>query len=151
MRARDAIRKPPVTIRPDATIAEAAALLDRAAVGALVVVDHDDPVGIVTDRDLALRAVGRRIPADSRVDAVMSIGLITLSADSDVREAIAVFERHAIRRLPLLEAGRMVGMLTIDDLVIDWVNDLATMVRPVVGQVVFGAPEPSIPVPAPMD
>jgi CBS domain-containing protein len=129
MRARDAIRKLPVTIRPEATIAEAARLMDQAVVGALVVVDHERPVGIVTDRDLAIRAVGRRIPADSRVDSVMSSEPITLPADADVREAIAVFERHAVRRLPLVEDGRMVGMLTVDDLVIDSVTDLANMVR----------------------
>lgn len=151
MRARDAVRKSPITVRPDSTIAEAAELMDRAVVGALVVVERDRPIGIVTDRDVTVRGVAHRIPADSRVDAVMSTDLVTLPANASLREAIAVFERHAIRRLPLVEDGRMVGMLTVDDLVIDWVNDLATMVRPVFGQVIFGAPEPAVPVLVPAD
>jgi hypothetical protein len=69
--------------------------------------------------------------------------LITLPADADLRKAVNVFYSHAIRRLPLVEDGRMVGMLTVDDLVIDFVNDLDSLVRPVFGQVVFGTPDSS--------
>lgn len=67
--------------------------------------------------------------------------LVTLPADADFREAIKVFYRHPWRRLPLVEDGRMVGMLTVDDLVIDLVNDLDSLVRPVFGQLVFGGPD----------
>lgn len=54
---------------------------------------------------------------------------------------MALFQRHAVRRLPLLEDGRMVGMITIDDVAIDLVSELDSLFRPVVGQVIFGAPE----------
>ena len=70
MQARAATRKAPVTVAPDSTIAEVAALMDRAVVGGVVVVDGDRPVGIVTDRDLAVRALARRVPPDARVDSV---------------------------------------------------------------------------------
>lgn len=139
MLAREACRKPPATIPSGSSIAEAARLMDRRAVGALVVVeDGDRPLGIVTDRDLVVRALGRRLPADAAVDRVMSNDLVTLAADADLRKAITVFYRHPIRRLPLVDGGRMVGMLTVDDLVIDLVNDLGSLVRPVFGQVIFG-------------
>lgn len=143
MRALDAIRKAPATIAVDASIADAARLMDSQVVGAVVVMDDGRPVGIVTDRDLVLRALARGVPADARVDAVMSPGLIALSADDDLREVFSIFRSHAIRRLPVVENGRIVGVLTADDLLIDLVADLADVVRPITGQVVFGHSEPS--------
>lgn len=141
MQARDASRRPPVTIDSGSGIAEAARLMDRRQVGALVVVEGDSPVGIVTDRDLAVRGLGRQLPGETPVDRIMSRDLVTLPADANLRQAVNLFYRHPIRRLPLMEDGRMVGMLTVDDLVIDYVNDLDSLVRPVFGQVVFGAPD----------
>lgn len=140
MQARDATRKPPATIQSGVSIADAARLMDRQAVGALVVVDGVRPIGIVTDRDLAIRGLGRQLPGDTPVDRVMSADLVTMPADADLRDAMKVFYRHPIRRLPLVEDGRMVGMLTVDDLVLDLVNDLDSLVRPVFGQVIFGGP-----------
>jgi CBS domain-containing protein len=145
MKAREAIRKNPVTIRVGETVTAAAERMDAEAVGALVVVDDERPVGIVTDRDLVVRGVARRLPPDSRVDFVMSTDLITMDADADLRDAVRLFSEHAIRRLPLLEGERMVGMLSMDDLLIDLVSDLADLVRPLMGQVLFGHPEAKAP------
>ena len=148
MRAIDAIRKPPVTIAAQASLAEAARSMDAHVVGALVVVDGDRPVGMVTDRDITVRAVARDIPADARVDAVMSNDVVVLDADADLREALAIFHWHAIRRLPLVHDGRVVGMLTTDDLLVDLVTNLGDLLRPITGQVVFGYREQSdLPVP----
>jgi len=141
MQAKQAIRKAMVTVPAGASIGDAADLMDRAVVGALVVVDGDRPVGIVTDRDLVVRAMVRRLPMNARIDSVMTAEVVTLPADADLHDALKVFSSHAIRRLPLTEGGRVVGMLTVDDLAIDLVNDLGTLFRPVVGQVIFGAPE----------
>jgi signal-transduction protein with cAMP-binding, CBS, and nucleotidyltransferase domain len=143
MRAVDAVRKPPVTIAPDASIAEAACLMDSQVVGAVVVMDGVRPVGVVTDRDITIRAVARDVPADARVDAIMTPGVVALDAGEDLRHALPIFRSHAIRRLPLVRDGRIVGMLTTDDLLIDLVADLGDLVRPITGQVVFGYPEPS--------
>jgi signal-transduction protein with cAMP-binding, CBS, and nucleotidyltransferase domain len=143
MRAVDAVRKPPVTIAPDASIAEAACLMDSQVVGAVVVMDGVRPVGVVTDRDITIRAVARDVPADARVDAIMTPGVVALDAGEDLRHALPIFRSHAIRRLPLVRDGRIVGMLTTDDLLIDLVADLSDLVRPITGQVVFGYPEPS--------
>jgi len=144
MQAIEAVRRPPATIKSGSSIADAARLMDRASVGALVVIDDDRPIGIVTDRDLAVRGLGRLLPGDAIVDRVMSRNLITLPADADLRDAIKAFYRHPVRRLPLVHDGRMVGMITVDDLVIDLVNDLDSLVRPVFGQVIFGGPDPEI-------
>ena len=123
MHAIEAARKSPATIDCDHTITEAANAMDRLAVGALVVVESDGrPVGIVTDRDLVIRAVARRFSPDARVDSVMSTDLITLAPDADLRDALKVFEDHAIRRLPLVadvdevrggQQCRMTGRLSL--------------------------------------
>lgn len=145
MRAIDAARKPPVTASCDSTVAQVAQLMDDQVVGAVVVTDRARPVGIVTDRDLAIRAVARGIPGDGRVDSVMSTDLVTLEASADARDAVAIFGSHPFRRLPLVEGDRMVGMLTVDDLVMNEANDLGTLLRAVTGQVIFGHPEPAVP------
>jgi predicted transcriptional regulator len=117
--------------------------MDNKVVGALVVMDAARPVGVVTDRDITTRAVARDVPADARVDAIMSPGVIAMNADEDLRHALPIFRSHAIRRLPLVRDGHIVGMLTTDDLLIDLVADLGDLVRPITGQVVFGYPQHS--------
>jgi CBS domain-containing protein len=146
MLVEDIVTKLPVTIEADATITTAAHLMDEMVVGAVVVVDHGHLVGIVTDRDLALRAVARRLPPDARVDGVMSTELVTIGPEEDVGAALEIFRARPIRRLPVVDEGRMVGMLTVDDLMIHLINDLSDLVAPVTGQVVFGHPEPEMPV-----
>jgi signal-transduction protein with cAMP-binding, CBS, and nucleotidyltransferase domain len=146
MYAIDAARKPPATIAADRTITQAAQEMDRLAVGALVVVEPSGrPAGIVTDRDLVVRAVARRADPDARVDSVMSTDLVALAPDADLREAFGIFERHALRRLPLVADDVVVGMLTMDDLVVDVTADLARLTRPITAQVLFGHQEPSTP------
>ncbi len=146
MHAIDAARKAPASIAGERPITEAAAMMDLLAVGALVVVEPDGrPVGIVTDRDLVVRAMANRLSPHARVDMVMSTELVTLAPDADLRDAFQVFDEHAIRRLPLVADDRLVGMLTVDDLVVDVTADLVRLVRPVTGQVLFGHPEPSPP------
>jgi signal-transduction protein with cAMP-binding, CBS, and nucleotidyltransferase domain len=146
MHAIDAARKPPATIAADRTITQAAQEMDHLAVGALVVVEPNGrPFGIVTDRDLVVRAVARRADPEARVDSVMTTDLVALAPDADLREAFGIFERHALRRLPLVADDVVVGMLTMDDLVVDVTADLGRLTRPITAQVLFGHQEPSTP------
>jgi CBS domain-containing protein len=146
MHAVEATRKSPATIPADRTITDAAEEMDRLAVGALVVVDAGDrPVGIVTDRDLVVRGIARRADPQARVDSVMTTDLMVLPADADLRDALPIFERHAVRRLPLVDGDRLVGMVTMDDLVVDLSADLARLTRPITAQVLFGHREPTSP------
>lgn len=149
MQAIDAVRKPLAVVSAAATLQEAAEQMDEKAVGALLVVVEDGtPVGIVTDRDIVVRAVAHAIPPDARVDAVMSRELVTMEATADLRSAFGIFREHAIRRLPLSDDGDIVGILTVDDLFVDLVADLADLVRPVTGQVIFGHREVNRPLAA---
>lgn len=145
MRIREAVRKPAATIEVDHDIQEAASLMNADGVGALVVTDGGRPVGIVTDRDIVVRAVARGIPADGRIDSVMSLPLVTVDAESDLRDAVRLFQSHPFRRLPIVEAGAVIGMLAVDDLLVHLASDLGHLVRPVAGQVLFGYPEPIVP------
>ncbi len=124
---------------------DAAQLMDQGAVGALVVTDHGRAVGIVTDRDLVVRAIARRATADARVDSVMTTDLVALPADADLRDALGLFRSHAVRRLPVVDGGHVVGMVSVDDLLVDIAGGLADLVRPVAGQVLFGHAEAKVP------
>jgi CBS domain-containing protein len=133
----DTVRRWGVAVAPTETIRGTARLMEQAGVGAVAVVDGDELVGIVTDRDLVRRAVAREYPPDGRIDSVMSSPVVTIDADADLHEAYAVFRTHAVRRLAVTNAGRFVGTVTIDDLLIDLAADLSDLARPVTAEVLF--------------
>ena len=148
MRTIDGLRRSGVGIAPDATITKAAQIMETAAVGSLAVVDGEELVGIVTDRDLVRRAMAQRLEPDARVDAVMSMPVVTIDAEADRHGAFTLFRTHAVRRVAVVRDGRFVGMISIDDLLIDLAADLADLARPVTAEVLFGhhdAPAPAVP------
>jgi CBS domain-containing protein len=146
MRVRDGLRRSAVAVEVDATVAKAAAVMEAAGVGALAVLDSEQLVGVVTDRDLVRRVLARGGPADARVDSVMSSPVATIDADSDLHGAFGLFRTHGIRRLAVVSGQRFVGMVTVDDLLIDVAGDLADLARPITGEMLF--PERDAPVPA---
>jgi CBS domain-containing protein len=98
-------------------VREAARLLAREDVGSLPILEGDRVVGIVTDRDIVLRAVaeGRDIE-NVTVGEIASQELVTVGADDELDEALRRMARHQVRRLPVLEGGRLVGMLAQRDI-----------------------------------
>jgi CBS domain-containing protein len=145
MRTIDAVRRSAVGIGPERTVREAARIMEQAGVGALAVIDAGQLVGIVTDRDLVRRGMACDLPADARVDSVMSTPVVTIDADADLHDAFALFRVHAVRRLALVRAGEFVGMVTIDDLLIDLAADLSDLARPVTAEVIFGHHDSPLP------
>lgn len=119
--------------------------MEQAGVGALAVVDGTSLVGIVTDRDLVRRAMARGLAPEARVDGVMSAPVLTIEADADLHDAFALFRSNAVRRLAVVRGGEFVGMITIDDLLVDLAADLADLARPVTAEVLF--PHHDSPVP----
>jgi CBS domain-containing protein len=146
MRTIHSVRRSAVGIAPDATVRSAARLMEQAGVGALAVVDHDQLLGIVTDRDLVRRALAPGLPEDARIDGVMSTPVVTIDADADVQEAFSILRGHDVRRLPVVRDGRFVGMVTVDDLLVELAADLDALVGPVRAEV--AAPQHDSPVPA---
>jgi CBS domain-containing protein len=148
MNLRELIAKPPVTLAVDGTVEAAANLMDQHAVGAVIVLDGDRPVGIVTDRDLVVRGMARRIPPDARIDSLMSTGIVAIDATADLQHAVAVFNSHPFRRLPVVDGSQIVGMITVDDLVVACSRTLADLTTGITAQLLFGHAEAKPPVPA---
>jgi CBS domain-containing protein len=141
MRVRDVMVKSPVTLPIDATIEQAAVAMDRGSVGAVVVVDGDRPVGVLTDRDIVVRAVARRLPPDARVDGVMSAGVVCIDADAELHRITSVLGTHPIRRVAVVDRDHVIGMVTVDDLVVRLAGDLYEITKGVTAQLVYGHPE----------
>jgi CBS domain-containing protein len=145
MRTIEGIRRSGVAIGPEQTMRDAAEIMERSGVGALAVVDGDHLVGIVTDRDLVRRGLARRLDPQVRVDSLMSSPVVTIDADADLHAAYAIFRRNAVRRLAVTERGRFVGMVAIDDLLINLSADLADLVRPVTAETIIGHRDSPVP------
>jgi CBS domain-containing protein len=146
VRTIEAIRRSGIGIEPERTIHDAAAVMEQTGVGALAVLDGERLVGIVTDRDLVRRGLAQGLPTDARVDGIMSTPVVTIDADTDLHSAFALFRTHAIRRLAVVRGGQFVGMITIDDLLVDVSADLADLSRPVEGEILFAQRDSPLPV-----
>lgn len=105
------------TVRPDASLRETVSLMNERRVGSVVVVEEDRPVGILTDRDV-LQTIGkRRLDIKStKVRDLMSEPLVEISPDLSVDEALATMRSRNVTKLPVTSEGRLVGILTSDDI-----------------------------------
>lgn len=116
MRVDELASHPTVTCRPDATLSEVAALMRDRDVGCVVVVDDGRPVGICTDRDLAVRALPDAWPHQTPIRCLMTTAVVTLPADCDVLRAAEVMGARGYRRIPVVAPdGRLLGVLSLDD------------------------------------
>ena len=116
-RVRDAMTADPRSVGLDTGVVEAARILRDEDVGSLPVVRDGRVIGMVTDRDLAVRVVAEgRDPGSARVADVVSGGPVTVRAEQDLDEALRLMARHQVRRLPVVEDGdRLVGILAQAD------------------------------------
>lgn len=118
MQVRDLMNPSVVSITPGESAALAARLLSRHNVGALPVCGADGTLrGIVTDRDIVLRCVAaEERPEATRVQDIMTRACAVVSPEDDAREATRLMAARQVRRLPVVEDGRLVGMLSLGDL-----------------------------------
>ncbi|HWH33739.1 MAG TPA: CBS domain-containing protein [Acidimicrobiales bacterium] len=117
---RDLMTADPVTLPADATVLEAARRMRDADIGDIVVLDGDRMSGLVTDRDLVVRALAEgRDPSQTSIGEVSSRDLATLDPDASVEEAIRIVRQRAVRRIPVAEDGRPVGVVSIGDLAVE--------------------------------
>ncbi len=145
MRTIDAIRRSGIGIEADRTIHDAAQIMEQAGVGALAVLDGDELVGMVTDRDLVRRAIVKRLALDARIDGVMTSPVVTIDASADLHDAFGIFRTNAVRRLAVTDNGSFVGVISIDDLLIDLAADLADLARPVTAEAFFAHRDSPVP------
>lgn len=131
-----ALREPVVTTG-DATMADTAALMASSGVGSVIVVEGRTPVGIVTDRDIVTRGVARSYPADGRIDGLMSMGVIAVDVDHELDDLVHVFRDHAIRRVPIVDHDRVIGIVSLDDIMVLVADELAAVSKVLAGQIMF--------------
>jgi signal-transduction protein with cAMP-binding, CBS, and nucleotidyltransferase domain len=100
------------------------------AVGCVLVAGPDGVRGVLTDRDLALRVLAAGLAPDTPVSELMSAPVTTVDAADDLGTAYRVFRRKGVRRLPVLDGGRLVGLLSVDDLFLDVLQRLEDLLGP---------------------
>jgi len=121
MKIREIMTPDAQCVQPDETLVDAAGLMRQLDVGVLPVCDGDEVVGMITDRDIAVRAVAdARHPATTMVREIMTPGTINVFDDQDVAEAVRTMEDNQIRRAPVLNRdNRLVGIVSLGDIAVD--------------------------------
>lgn len=121
MSVSDYCRSEPKTCRAEVSLHEAARKMDEQGVGALVVVDErGHPLGMVTDRDVVMASLRKRLdPERTRVSAVMDGDLVSVTAKAPLAVAIRMMRHNGVRRLPVVDpkSGELRGLITSDDVV----------------------------------
>jgi CBS domain-containing protein len=106
-----------VTIEPEATVLQAARLMNTHRIGSVVVVESGSPIGIFTERDVLTRVVaGERNPKTTRVRDVMTERILTCSPDTTLDAVRHTIRTERVRHLPVVEDGKLCGMVSIGDL-----------------------------------
>lgn len=120
MKLRDVMTNPVIRINPDESVAVAARTLDHYNIGALPVCGSDGRVcGLVTDRDIVTRCLAAgRSPSTTTVRDVMTSRVIVARPDMDTTIAAGLMGREQIRRLPVMENGKLCGMVSLGDLAV---------------------------------
>jgi CBS domain-containing protein len=108
-----------ITSPPEADAVSVAGLMRDHRVGSVVIVDQgDSPVAMVTDRDLAVRAFAESANAGASIGDFASRPLVCGEPAMELEEAAALMVQHRVRRLPVVDAGRLVGIVTLDDIAV---------------------------------
>lgn len=134
MIARDIMKARVTTVSPSDSISEAALLMKNKDIGALVIVDSEEnPIGIITDRDIVVSVVAdRENPEEILVGDVMNKKpgnkkLIVVGEDTDVFDILRILSKNSIRRVPVTRKGRLVGIVSVDDIVVVVSTELANL------------------------
>jgi CBS domain-containing protein len=131
---RDVMSKDVKVVRPDTTVKEVVATMNKFNIGSIVVVQSDRPVGIITERDILQRIVEPCLaPETLRAREVMTSPVITINKTASIDEAAKIMARKRIKKLLVMDNEQLVGMLTFTDIVTQVPNMLGILeelVRP---------------------
>jgi CBS domain-containing protein len=117
---REVMTPNPVKVPKSGSVAEAARIMLGADIGDVLVTDGDRMVGVLTDRDIVVRAVALDLdPDETTVGAICSAEVTSISPNAPVDEAVRLMRREAIRRLPVVSDGRLVGLVSLGDLALE--------------------------------
>jgi CBS domain-containing protein len=121
----DLMTRDPVTFPPDAGIQAAAARMRDEDTGNVVVVEGETVRGIVTDRDIVVRAIADGRGPDTPLADVLSGEVVTVAPQDRIEAVVDLMRERAVRRIPVVEDGRLVGIVSIGDLAIERDSDSA--------------------------
>lgn len=102
---------------------EVAVKMKEENVGAIPIIDEGKLLGMITDRDIVLRCIAEKHPASSKVEDIMSSHLITISPDADSQDALDLMAKNQIRRLPVVEGKKLIGIVSLGDFAIRELTD----------------------------
>jgi CBS domain-containing protein len=120
-KVRDVMTARPRCVAPDTPLSEAAQLMESEDVGSLPVLDGEQLAGMVTDRDIVIRAVAKgKDPRGMPVREVSTRDVVAVSSEEDLSEALRLMASHQVRRLPVVDDGnRLVGVLSQADVALE--------------------------------
>lgn len=117
MKVKDIMTKNVAYINPDASVTEAAQLMQKHNVGSIPVMDSSGIVGVVTDRDIVVRNIAHgKSPQDTVVRDIMTSQVATVTPDTDVDEISELMSRHQVRRMPVVKNNTLVGIVALGDM-----------------------------------
>ena len=123
MNIRDVMTPNPQTVSLGDSIQNAARIMRDYDTGAVPVVDKGRPVGMVTDRDIVIRAVAEGGKLDRPVRDIVTTSIVWASPEMSTREAAELMSEHQVRRLPVIEHDRLVGIVSLGDLAVKEAKD----------------------------
>jgi CBS domain-containing protein len=126
MKIRDVMTPNPKTVSPDDTVQAAARIMQKEDTGAVPVVSNGRVLAVVTDRDIVVRVVAEGAPLSSPVRSIASQDVICATPEMTTREASDLMSEHQIRRLPVVENDRLVGIVSIGDIAVKEGKDSRT-------------------------
>jgi len=115
---KDVMSSPTLSLESTATASDAAKIMETNNLEAVVVVENDKLIGIVTDRDYTIKLGSHAYPIDTPIGRLMSYPLISIDQDADISVALNLMEENKIKRLPVISDDKVLGMVTMSDLII---------------------------------
>jgi len=118
MQVKDAMNPKVVVATKEISIKEAARIMAKFKIGSLVILENDKIVGIITESDIIRKIVATGLdPTLTKVEETMSKDVVTVDAEKDLGDACQMMVDHKIKRLPVLDGGKLVGILTTTDII----------------------------------
>lgn len=116
MKAKEIMTKQVVSVGTDSTVTEAAKKMQSADIGSLPVEENHQLVGMITDRDIVLRSIAtNNDPNQTRCEQIMSTDIVAVSPDSSIEEIAGLMSNQQIKRIPVVEQQRVIGMISLKD------------------------------------
>jgi CBS domain-containing protein len=120
MKVKDIMTKDVATLNPDDTVERAAQLMKQYNIGAVPVCKGENCVGVITDRDIALRSVAQGENGRNQiVREVMTSNPVLINSETDIHDAARIMSERQIRRLPVVEGNNLVGIVSLGDLAVE--------------------------------